>query len=429
MRSERAVKDALSIPWVAFAEVFLVLSMTVAAAAGVINSDLSKARDENVLLDDENEKLTTKERELEDRVSELEDSNSQLENDLADAKDALDNISGVSAMLARVRKELEDARKDLKNNELLLAQAQTELTNTKNKLQSAQTELTSAQTDLANAQTELESAQTELENKEKELADTMTQLKASQVRVAALLGEKNTLAIDLKDAEEKQKELDEKLAKLADLLKESKDENFDLVAAINELRLGQGRVSQEILGLKGSRRRVVFLYDRSGSMDSRWDHTRTIVDAWLKHLHVEEFAIVAFNDNVEVFPARGQMMTMGGADGQANRKRLMTWLKDTIKPVGFTNTLAAFKAAYEYHDPSTNKKLDMIVLFTDGEPRLATTAGKFDVRMADEIRTLCRRHSSIPINAVGLGKFYKQEQLGDFLMEIAGATDGSFMGR
>lgn len=408
MRSERAVKDALSIPWVAFAEVFLVLSMTVAAAAGVINSDLSKARDENVLLDDENEKLTTKERKLRDRVSELEESNSQLENDLADAKDALDNISGVSAMLARVRKELEDARKDLKNNELLLAQAQTELTN---------------------AKSELQIAQTELESKKKELADTMTQLKASQVRVAALLGEKNTLAIDLKDAEEKQKELDEKLAKLADLLKESKDENFDLVAAINELRLGQGRVSQEILGLKGSRRRVVFLYDRSGSMDSRWDHTRTIVDAWLKHLHVEEFAIVAFNDNVEVFPARGQMMTMGGADGQANRKRLMTWLKDTIKPVGFTNTLAAFKAAYEYHDPSTNKKLDMIVLFTDGEPRLATTAGKFDVRMADEIRTLCRRHSSIPINAVGLGKFYKQEQLGDFLMEIAGATDGSFMGR
>jgi hypothetical protein len=71
--------------------------------------------------------------------------------------------------------------------------------------------------------------------------------------------------------------------------------------------------------------------------------------------------------------------------------------------------------------------LDTIILFTDGEPNSPTGRDQFEPEMTELIYDLCRQYS-VPVNAVGLGDYFKPE-LSRFLLTVSQETGGSFVGR
>ena len=188
------------------------------------------------------------------------------------------------------------------------------------------------------------------------------------------------------------------------------------------------QVNRELVGLEGKLKRVVVLFDASGSMNAespdgqgnRWAEAKRIVATWLRRLDVDECVLIVFSDNVRSFPQDGSFARLRGEHGESRRVRLLQML-DTIEPKGWTNTLGALRKAYEY------PQVDTMILFSDGAPTNANL-GRFDAAVAEEIYQLCRRHSNIPINTIGLGNYFERD-LWNFLRTVAGITGGTFQGR
>ncbi|MCS7306886.1 MAG: VWA domain-containing protein [Thermoguttaceae bacterium] len=180
-----------------------------------------------------------------------------------------------------------------------------------------------------------------------------------------------------------------------------------------------------LVGLKGNLGRVAFVVDTSGSMgfSGRWQQAQEVVATWLEHLAIRECVLILFSDGVQIFPQDGTFLPVHGPDGRANRQRLLEQIR-TTQPEGRTNTLLALQTAYRYPG------LDTIILFTDGEPNRPTntTPSGFDPEVAEEIYQLVQKHRHIPINAVGLGDYFKPE-LSGFLLKLAQQTNGCFLGR
>lgn len=181
-------------------------------------------------------------------------------------------------------------------------------------------------------------------------------------------------------------------------------------------------LNRELVGLRGGLRRVAILFDSSGSMQQsgRWEEVQRIASTWLDYLEVDECVLIVFSSEATAFPDDGSMMRVSGPDGDANRVRLMTHLR-SVKPEGWTNTLAAMRKAYEYED------LDTIILFSDGAPTYEDR-NDFNAEAAEQIYALCRQYSDVPVNAIGLGDYF-DEELSTFLRTVAHETGGMFLGR
>jgi Mg-chelatase subunit ChlD len=180
-------------------------------------------------------------------------------------------------------------------------------------------------------------------------------------------------------------------------------------------------VRQELLGIHGNLKHLVFAIDKSGSMayGGKWEYVRGVIDTWLRYLDIEQCALVVFDGSVTVFPPSGGYLDLTGADGPGNRQWLLARLAE-LKPGGTTNTLAALQTAYALNP-------DSVVLATDGYP--CSGSNRFDTRMAGQAATLCRTHGhSVPIHVLALGDYF-HPQLGNFLRAIAETSGGSYIGR
>jgi hypothetical protein len=205
-------------------------------------------------------------------------------------------------------------------------------------------------------------------------------------------------------------------------------------AALRDVRLLRDRLSglvdaetvvrKELLGLKGELRRVVVLVDRSASMSEggRWPDTLRTVRAWLEYLPVQELALVVFNDQIDVYPADRSFLAVSGADGAANRRRLLKHLEG-LQPDGGTHTLQALRTAYEF------RNADTFILFTDGAPT-SPAAPLFDAAQVKAIHALVKSNFDrrIVVNSIGVGSYFDQS-LGEFLLRLAAETGGAFHGR
>jgi len=291
------------------------------------------------------------------------------------------------------------------------------------------------------------SSQTEMESLKSLLARALERHKADQAVSAKDLQNTRTLAQEAdakaKEATERAEDYLSRLQRAADYVKGINENKqmlqlqidalkVQLANALDDLKETQQQVSQsrsreksinrELVGLRGDLRRVAILFDSSGSMTQggRWEEVQRIASTWLDHLDVDECVLIVFSSDATAFPADGSMIRVSGPDRDANRIRLMTQLR-SVKPSGWTNTLAAMQKAYAYEN------LDTIILFSDGAPTYEDQ-NKFNAVAAKQIYTLCQRHANIPVNAIGLGNYF-DEELSTFLRNVARITGGTFLGR
>src|SRR5690606_9995892 len=189
--------------------------------------------------------------------------------------------------------------------------------------------------------------------------------------------------------------------------------------------LAEAENNRELVGLKGSLRKVAVILDASGSMRQtgnggadRWVEAQQIAATWLKHLNVQECVLIVYSTEVRTFPADGSLADLRGEPGAAKRDQLLQNLQ-TIAPGGWTDTLLALQKAYEYD-------VDTILLLSDGAPS-KVASGAYQDPLAQQVYQLCREHSQIPINTIGLGNYFDQE-MSTFLRTVANITGGEFRG-
>lgn len=111
------------------------------------------------------------------------------------------------------------------------------------------------------------------------------------------------------------------------------------------------------MGIQVRTSRVVFLLDKSGSMDGRrWEKLVTNMEPIIMDLyHPSDFNIIAFGSTNEAFKP-----SMAVASDK-NKREAVLWLKG-VYPSGGTNTLGALQEAFS--DP----KMETIILLSDGYP-------------------------------------------------------------
>lgn len=200
----------------------------------------------------------------------------------------------------------------------------------------------------------------------------------------------------------------------------------DKAIAIREKASG-GTIRQELLGLKGSLRRVVFVLDRSSSMHddpARWQEAKELVLSWIKYLPVQEVLVILFDSEVRTLPNDGRWVDL---TRDSERESLINAISLASAASGSTNTLAAIEQAFRCEGANA------IVLFTDGKPDTSAAPSMNGALAVDAILACVKSQGSIQsgdtrLHTVGVGNYF-EAGAGKFLLDLANAGSGSFIGR
>jgi myosin heavy subunit len=368
------------------------------AALAQLNAKLDALLAEKGELETQRRALTqAKESLTEERAALLGDRDSLTTANLT-LKERLDLLSSHLAEKVAALEELEKQRDRLKAQADELDAIVASL---KQKLREMNVELVEARDTADTARAAEESKVEELQAKaaasDKQAEEYLAQLRRATAMLESLKSEKRQLETTLTKAEQQRQ---------AELLEEAR--NY-----------------RELIGLKGPLQRVAILFDASGSMrqagsggGDRWAEAQEIAATWLQHLNVQQCVLIVYSSRVRTFPADGKFADFRGPAGKSRREALLQNLK-SVSPGGWTNTHDALLKAYQYD-------VDTILLFSDGAPSRAAS-GKYDEALARQIFTLCRAHSKIPINAIGLGNYF-DANTSTFLRTVASLTGGTFRG-
>jgi len=481
MKLEKATShssDASLAGWISSNDVTLLTMVLVVMIALFLHSKLVKGAKENAALIGERTTLAatleSKQDELDRKRLELsgtgdklrltEEQRNKLDDDLRTALGNINDLNDRLNKLTAAKSEIEQQRKSLiETTELLtdernqLTRQQQSLTQTRDALVKDKVSLAAQLTQIADQLDAKLRLLEDAEQQRKRLKQQADELESIVAGLTAKLDAANLSVADLKqqaqaargESTARIQNLEEKLTagnvqaeeylvqlKRATealqglrLEKQQFASRLDRAEQQRDLALARDtQVNRELVGLEGKLKQVVVLFDASGSMNAqspdgkgnRWAEAKRIVATWLRRLDVDECVLIVFSDNVRSFPQDGSFARLRGEHGESQRVRLLQML-DTIEPKGWTNTLGALRKAYEY------PQVDTMILFSDGAPTNANL-GRFDAAVAEEIYQLCRSHSNIPINTIGLGNYFERD-LWNFLRTVAGVTGGTFQGR
>jgi uncharacterized coiled-coil DUF342 family protein len=322
-----------------------------------------------------------------------------LSKDRTSLRERLDGLSGQLAAKIKAMEELEEQRDRLKAQADELHSIVASL---KQKLEEMNVELVDARNDAEEATVASQSEAAVLKEKvaagDKQAEEYLAQLRRAAAMLESLQAEKQQLQSTISEAQQQRQ--------------------ADLAA--------QARNYRELIGLKGPLKRVAIVFDASGSMreagsaggGDRGAEAQEIASTWLEHVNLDECVLIVYSSQVRTFPADGSLADLRGPEGHARREALLRNLK-AVQPGGWTNTYEALVKAYQYN-------VDTILLFTDGAPSRAAS-GVYDEALARQIYQLCREHSQVPINTVGLGNYF-DANMSTFLRTVASLTGGTFRG-
>ena len=289
-------------------------------------------------------------------------------------------------------------------------------------------------TDLKNKYKVLE---LDLEKKKKELADLQILYDKSSktkddsnTKLDVALSEIKILLARIQEAQNEITALKAELDKLKASLDLELNKNKDLFARIEKLERNnkelrdaqgsntEGAVRAELLGLKPPLNRVVFVVDRSSSMNktkeaaTRWGDCIQTIKTWINSLPVKNAALVVFGDDIKVYPPDEKSM-LKLPEGAME----LTDALENLQPKGGTKTQDALWKAFSSYD-----EIDAIILFTDGAPDEGIDSV---LTFVDE---MARQKPKTRIYTVGIGD-YLDGQMGRFLREVSKRTGGTFIGR
>jgi hypothetical protein len=297
---------------------------------------------------------------------------------------------------------------------------------------------------LLNVAAESENEINEARNQLKRAAEDLAKQTATIQKLESQLEATNKLLVDIK---QKLDALPLNAADLADLYREASNKLTQartqiesagahitgLSNRIGQLEQGEVAIRRELIGLPSANlQRVIFIVDTSSSMRNSpaWNEARSLMREWVEYLSVEECVLVNFNDKAVAFPPTGyqRLRDRSGALMAENKTALMAAF-DNAKAGTYSDLLDGLKVAYGRPAP------DLIVLFTDGHPHIATkTDGSYGGAILREVS----KHPHIPILTVAVGS-YEVEGAGGpterrnaaitFLKQLASQTGGNFIGR
>jgi hypothetical protein len=444
--------------------------------AGLL-SELSQANDRVATTRGQLLAVETRQRDLASRLGNLRTELTAVETREADTKKRLTAAEKRAAELATGRdkaldainalmKEYDVARKELARRNEAYTDLERELKNESRRLLAAQAQRDTAEKTAAeNARRadELAKRLNGANARIKELAakaDLVPGLRdeAKKLRDKAAAEEAMARALEkeiakrLKASAEDAKTLD---ALRGDKLRLEKDlaaRDRDLAAGNKELasaRRFQFNAENRFEGIALTGRRVVFLVDKSGSMNyvdydtkapEKWKGVRDTVAKIMRSLpDLKEFQVIVFADDASFL--LGQANRWIDYDPKTSPDRVLRALEKT-EVKGGTNMYAAIQAAFRLRDSG----LDTIYLLSDGLPNLGEglTAKQQDLKeveigeiLGKYIRTKLKEQWNRPregsgtqkrvrINAVGF--FYESPDVGAFLWALARENDGSFVG-
>jgi hypothetical protein len=271
------------------------------------------------------------------------------------------------------------------------------------------------------------------EERKKAEAKALAELRLAASELAELKKKWEALPTDVGDLADRYRDASNELASARTQLGATGVQMVGLSNLIGQLEVGEVSIRRELTGLPTNElRRVVFIVDTSSSMHGSpaWDEARSLMRKWVEYLSVEECVLVNFNDNAVAFPSKGfhRVRDTNGTVLPAKRDELLAAF-DKAQTGIYSDLLKGLKLAYGSDKP------DLIVLFTDGHPHIATHT---DPDYAGMILAEVSKHPGTPILTVAVGS-YEVEGAGGprerrnaaiaFLKELARKTGGSFLGR
>jgi predicted nucleic acid-binding Zn-ribbon protein len=272
---------------------------------------------------------------------------------------------------------------------------------------------------------------------EKEIASRLRELKDADKNLEILQAARRSMERDLEDRD---RELSKARRSMAALQNEKK-------TLEGEAARVRAAAENRFAGIALTGRRVVFLVDKSGSMElvdedtpapRKWGEVGNTVARLMRSLpDLEKYQVIVFAETASLL--------LGGDEGwldydaQSSPERVLRGLA-AVKPKGGTNMYAALEAAFRMRA----KGLDTIYLLSDGLPNLgeglnAATANTLkEVERNDILSKHIRKtlkadwnrvlsgQPRVRINTIGF--FYESPDVGAFLWALARENDGSFVG-
>ncbi len=287
--------------------------------------------------------------------------------------------------------------------------------------------------DLKAAEQESKKRANELAERSKILEEMQTQLNATNKLLAEFGRKWDALPPNAAELAKELREATKKLVSTGTLLVAAETKITGLSNRIGQLESGEVAIRRELIGLPTNElRRVVFIVDTSSSMRNSpaWNEARNLMRTWVEYLSVEECVLVNFNDRAICYPANGYLTLRGPGRTNlvtANMDALLTRF-DNVPGGTYSDFMAGLVEAYK-RQPTP----DLIVVFTDGHPHVAT---KMDSAYGNTI--LAKVNPRLPILTVAVGS-YEVENPGwpnerrnaavTFLKQVAAKSGGNFIGR
>lgn len=273
-----------------------------------------------------------------------------------------------------------------------------------------------------------EQMQKDREDLEKWYKETKEKADQLSLQYKGVLDQNSTLASRLSDKGEELRRREKEIVSKERQIQDREREILNKEKQIQDLKsLLEKKVDKSLFGIQLKYSRIVFLFDRSGSIvQNKWKEVIIgTCEEILRQCEVEQFAIVAFSADMLFYPPRRGLMAGGG---QENIQKAIHWLKEGMDFGSYTHLHDAIKIAYEEYPD-----LDAIFILSDGLP---TAMGRSSISLQQEILQYVTRQSQekktkIITMAIGYPPADAKEyaEIYNYLNKIAKITGGQYLGR